>query len=97
MAKREKEKYLEKQRQRSWLWPSRWEMGRLEAGREIPTGENGETLWKKTSAPTVRRRDIGKMTALTKKKKGKKKSDSGCCQIQGSLQPRDKHSLGTRV
>jgi hypothetical protein len=73
MAKREKEKYLEKQRQRSWLWPSRREMGRPEAGREVPTGENGETLWKKTSAPTVRRRDIGKMTALTKKKKRKKK------------------------
>jgi hypothetical protein len=32
-----------------------------------------------------------------KKKKGKRKSDSGCCQIQGSLQPRDKHNLGRQI
>jgi hypothetical protein len=67
MTKREKEKYLEK-RQRSWLWPSRREMGRLKARREAPAGENGEILWEKTSAPTIRRRDIGKMSALKEKK-----------------------------
>jgi hypothetical protein len=34
-----------------------------------PTGENRETLWeKKTSVPTVRRRDIGKMSVLTRQK-----------------------------
>jgi hypothetical protein len=69
-------------------------MGRPEARREAPTGENRETLWEKTRAPTVRRRDIKKMSAITRKKRKKKKSDSGCHQIQGSLQPRDKHSLG---
>jgi hypothetical protein len=72
MVKREKEKYLEK-RAKILLWPSRREMGGLEAGREAPTGENGETLWEKNSVPTVRRRDIGKMSALTRKNKKKKK------------------------
>jgi hypothetical protein len=80
MAKREREKYLDK-RQRSWLWPSRREMGRTKARRETPTEENRETLWEKTSAPTVRRRDIEKMSALTRKKRTKKE----CHQIQGSL------------
>jgi hypothetical protein len=70
-AKREKEKYLKK-KQRSWLWPSRKEMGRLEARKEAPTGENTETLWEKSSVPTVRRRDIGKMSAPTSKKRKKK-------------------------
>jgi hypothetical protein len=46
-------------------------MGRPEARREAPTGENREILWEKTSAPTVRW-DIGKMSGLTRKK-GKKK------------------------
>jgi hypothetical protein len=47
-------------------------MGRPEARREAPTGENRETLWEKTIAPTVRRSDIEKMSALTRKKRKKK-------------------------
>jgi hypothetical protein len=47
-------------------------MGRPEARREAPTGENRETLWEKNSAPTLRRRDIGKIDALTRKKRKKK-------------------------
>jgi hypothetical protein len=45
MAKREKEKYLEK---KTKILPSKRETGRPEAGREAPTEENGETLWEKT-------------------------------------------------
>jgi hypothetical protein len=93
MAKREMEKYLEK-KAKILVMASRRQMGRPEARREAPTGENGETPQGKTSVPTVRKRGIGKMSALTRKKKRKRKSDSGCSQIQGSLQPRDKHSLG---
>jgi hypothetical protein len=33
---------------------------------------NGETLWEKTNVPTVRRRNIRKMSALTRKKRKKK-------------------------
>jgi hypothetical protein len=73
MAKREKEKYLEK-KAKSWLWPSRRERERLEARREAPTRENGETLWEKTSAPIVRKRDIGKISALTRKKRKRKRT-----------------------
>jgi hypothetical protein len=70
MAKREKEKYLEIWHSR--LWPSRREAGRPETRREALTGKNGETLWEKTSMPTARRRDIRKMSALTRKKRKKK-------------------------
>jgi hypothetical protein len=37
-----------------------------------PNRREQETLSEKTRAPTVRRRDIGKMSALTKKKRKKK-------------------------
>jgi hypothetical protein len=70
---KERKKNIWKKGQRSWIWPSRREMGRPEARREAPTGENEETLCEKNSAPTVRRRDIGKMSALTRKNKKKKK------------------------
>jgi hypothetical protein len=33
---------------------------------------NRETLWEKTNVPTVRRRNIRKMSALTRKKRKKK-------------------------
>jgi hypothetical protein len=42
MTKREKEKYLKK-KAKILAMPSRRGMGRLEARREAPTGENGET------------------------------------------------------
>jgi hypothetical protein len=71
MAKRQKEKYLEKKAKILAVALMK-ETGRPEAGREAPTGENEETLWEKTSAPTVRRRDIGKMSAPTRKKTKKK-------------------------
>jgi hypothetical protein len=84
MAKREKEQYLDK---KAKILARAFK-------EEDPTGENRETLWEKNSVPTVRRGDIEKKSVLTEKRKGKRKSDSDCHQIQGILRPRDKHSLG---
>jgi hypothetical protein len=71
MAKREKEKYLEK---KAKIQAMAFKEGdrKTRDRKGGPNRENGETLWEKTSAPTVRRRDIGKMNALTSKKRKKK-------------------------
>jgi hypothetical protein len=72
MAKREKEKYLEK-RQRAWPWASRRETKGLKAGEGSPTGKDRKTLSGKISVHTTRKRDIGEMNALIRKKKNEKK------------------------
>jgi hypothetical protein len=95
MAKREKEKYLEK-RAKILDMALKEGDGKTRGQKGGPNRREWRNLWEKTSAPTVRRRAIGKMRVLTRKK-GNRKSDSGCCQIQGSLQPRGKHGLGRRV
>jgi hypothetical protein len=46
MAKRQKEKYLEK-KAKILAMALKEGMGRPEARREAPTGDNGETLWEK--------------------------------------------------
>jgi hypothetical protein len=72
MAKKEKEKYLGKKGKDPGYGPQggRREDWRLE-GR--PQQERTEKpSGKKISAPTVRRRDIGKMSALTRKERKKK-------------------------
>jgi hypothetical protein len=90
MAKREKEKYLEKKAK--ILAMALKEGDRKTGGRKGgPNRREWRKSLEKTSVPTVRRRNLGKMSALTRKKE--KQSDSDCCHIQGSLQPRDKHSL----
>jgi hypothetical protein len=73
MAKREKEKYLGKKGKDPGYGPQGRRQedqrpeGRTQQERmEKPSG-------KKTSEPTVRRRNIGKMSVLTRKKKRKKK------------------------
>jgi hypothetical protein len=97
MAKREKEKYLEKKAKilamalKEGDGKTRGQKGgRNRREWRNPMGKNQYTYCKEEGH--------WKKSALTrKKKKGKRKSDSGCCQIQGSLPPRDEHSLGKRV
>jgi hypothetical protein len=68
MAKRKKEKYLKK-RQRSWQWPSMREAERLKAREGDPIGKNRKILLGRTNVHTVRKKDIGKINALTREKK----------------------------
>jgi hypothetical protein len=71
MAKREKEKYLEKK-------PKILAIGLKEGGKKTegrrgdPTGKDGKTLLGKTNMHTARR-DIGKMNVLTRRKRKRKK------------------------
>jgi uncharacterized protein YcaQ len=71
MAKREKEKYLEK---KAKILAMALKEGDRKTGgwKRGLKRRNGETLWEKTNVPTVRRRNIRKMSALTRKKRKKK-------------------------
>jgi hypothetical protein len=63
----------------------------LKAREGAPTGKDRKTLLRGTNAYTVRKRDIGKMNAFIRGRKGKEKVTVAAIE---SLQPRDKCSLG---
>jgi hypothetical protein len=68
MAKREKEKYLEK-KAKILAMPSKREEERLKSRKGAPTGKNRKTFLGRMNVHTVRKNDIGKMNALRREKK----------------------------
>jgi hypothetical protein len=72
MAKRENEKYLEKKTKILALALKEGGEG-TEGQRGSPTGKDGTTLLGGTSVHTARKRDIGKMNALIRERRERKR------------------------
>jgi hypothetical protein len=72
MAKRQKEKYLEKKAKILAVALTK-KTGRLEAGREAPTGENEETLWEKNQCTDGKEEGHWKNECPNKKKNEKER------------------------
>jgi hypothetical protein len=96
MAKREKEKYLEK-KAKILAMVLNEEVGRLEARKEAPTGENGEILWEKNQCTYCKEEGHWKNEFPNKKKKEKERVTVAAAKSKDLWQPRGKHSLGRQV
>jgi hypothetical protein len=96
MAKREKEKYLDKKAKILAL-ALKEGVGKTRGWKRHPNRRDRRNPLVKNQCAYCKEEGHWKNERPNKKKKEKRKSDNGCHQIQGSLQPRDKHSLGRRV